>query len=108
MFERFTESARRVLFFARHEASLKGARAIDTEHLLAGLLREGTGLVPRLLRESSVPPDTLRQEVDRLASSGETIPPSVEIPFSDAAKAVMQYTAEEADRLGHGYIGPEH
>lgn len=108
MFERYTESARRVLFFSRLEASEKGSRTIDTEHLLLGLIREEKGLVRRVLRESNVAAETLRHECERRATFQEKISTSVEIPFSEPAKAVMLYTAEEADRLRDTQIGPEH
>lgn len=108
MFERYTESARRVLFFARSEASMKGSPGIESEHLLAGLLREDQGVVPRVLRESNVERESLQQDYERRAVFVEQVPMSREIPFSRATQAVLQLTVQEADGLRHGYIGPEH
>ena len=108
MFERFTERARRVLFFARYEASQLGSASIDTEHLLLGLIREGKGLSARLFADAGIVLDDLRGEVLRRVPTGPPTPTSLEIPFSAAAKHVLQHAAEEADRLSHDYIGTEH
>jgi ATP-dependent Clp protease ATP-binding subunit ClpC len=71
MFERSTERARRVLFFARFEASQLGSRSIETEHLLLGLIREGKGISSRLLARADVSLDELRAEASlRVARSG--------------------------------------
>ena len=68
MFERYTERARRVLFFARYEASQLGTRSITPEHLLLGLLREGKGLASRVLADASLSLDGVREEIkDRMA-----------------------------------------
>ena len=108
MFDRFSEQARRVLFFARYEASELGSIDIDTEHLLLGLIREGKGLTNRLFVDAGIAPDDIRDEVLRRVGVRTKIPTSVEIPFSAAAKRVLQHTAQEADRLVHDYIGTEH
>lgn len=100
MFERYSESARRALFFARYESSMKGSPAIEAEHLLAGLLREEKGVVPRVLRESNAPPESLQQELERRVVSRGKISTSIEIPFSPETKAVLQFTVEEADSSG--------
>jgi len=108
MFERYTERARRVLFFARYESSQLGALSIETEHLLLGLLREGKGVTRRLIEEAGLSPETLRNDVLNRRSRAARVPTSVEIPFSDQAKQALQYAAEEADGLEHSYIGTEH
>jgi uncharacterized protein (TIGR03435 family) len=108
MFERFTERARRALFFARYEASQLGSAGIDTEHLLLGLIREGKGLITRLFADGGVAGDDIRAEVLGRVPRGPTISTSVEIPFSGAAKRALQYAAQEADGLSHDYIGTEH
>jgi ATP-dependent Clp protease ATP-binding subunit ClpC len=107
MFERYTEQARRALFFARYEVTQRGATSIDTEHLLLGLIREPRGLIIRIFEESNVSPATLRQAIEARLEVREPIP-SLEIPFSAEIKRVLQYAAEEADSLGHSYIGIEH
>jgi ATP-dependent Clp protease ATP-binding subunit ClpC len=108
MFERYTESARRVLFFSRYESSQLGATMIEPEHILLGIIRDNQGPVARLLELSQVAPEVLRTAVEDRAVLREKIPTSVEIPFSPQTKRVLQFTAEEADRVGHRFIGTEH
>ncbi|MGH9944569.1 MAG: Clp protease N-terminal domain-containing protein [Pyrinomonadaceae bacterium] len=107
MFEKYTEKARRVIFFARYEVTQLGATFIDTEHLLLGLLRENKALISRFLPES-VSPDTLREQIEARVTVGEKLPTSSEVPLSDGAKQVLMYAAEEAKHLSHHHIGPEH
>ena len=108
MFERYTERARRVLFFARYEASQLGSLSIDTEHLLLGLIREGKGLTSRIFARSHLSLETIRTEVERRTVFHEKLSTSVEIPFSVGAKRALECAAEESDRLLHNYIGTEH
>src|SRR5512136_3089825 len=108
MFERYTERARRVLFFARYEASQLGSISIETEHLLLGLIREGKGLTSRIFARSHLSLDGIRKEIEGRTVVRETVSASVEIPFSAETKRVLQFAAEEADRLLHNYIGTEH
>jgi ATP-dependent Clp protease ATP-binding subunit ClpC len=108
MFERYTEEARRALFFARYEASQRGSRSIESELLLLGLMRESRGPVNAILAHFQVTPLTLLREIDARVPQNESIPTSVEIPFSPDVKRALNHAAEEADRLRHKYIGPEH
>ncbi|ODS57016.1 MAG: ATP-dependent Clp protease ATP-binding subunit ClpC [Acidobacteria bacterium SCN 69-37] len=108
MFERYTERARRVLFFARYEATQLGSTSIETEHLLLGLIREGKGLTSRIFARSHLSLDSIRKEIEGRTVFREKVATSVEIPFSAETKRVLQYAAEEADRLLHTYIGTEH
>jgi ATP-dependent Clp protease ATP-binding subunit ClpC len=108
MFERYTESARRALFFARYEVSQLGATAIEPEHLLLGVVRETGGVVAEILSSAGCSPDTLRQEVERRSGTREKIATSVEVPFADGAKRVLKFAEEEANRLRHRNIAPEH
>ena len=108
MFERYTERARRVLFFARYEASQLGSISIETEHLLLGLIREGKGLTSRIFQRSHLSLDSIRKDIESRTVFREKVSTSVEIPFSGETKRVLQYAAEEADRLLHNYIGTEH
>ncbi|HTI36866.1 MAG TPA: ATP-dependent Clp protease ATP-binding subunit [Vicinamibacterales bacterium] len=108
MFERYTERARRVLFFARYEASQLGSISIETEHLLLGLIREGKGLTSRIFARSHLSLDSIRKEIEGRTVFKEKVSTSVEIPFSAETKRVLQFAAEEADRLLHNYIGTEH
>jgi len=107
MFERYTEKARRVVFFARYEASQYASPYIETEHLLLGLLREDRALVARFLSEANTEQGIL-SEIEKHIAPGERISTSVEIPLTSEAKKVLTLAAEEADGLGHRHVGTEH
>ena len=108
MFERYTERARRVIFFARYEASQLGSRTIETEHLVLGLIRENNGLTGQLLYRSKIEPEDIRSEIEARTRVREKISTSVEIPLSVESKRVLAYAAEEAEKMFHKYIGTEH
>jgi ATP-dependent Clp protease ATP-binding subunit ClpC len=108
MFERYTERARRVIFFARYEASQLGSNSIETEHLLLGLIREGKGLTSRIFSKSHLSMDTIRKEIEGKALYRDKVSTSVDIPLSVESKRVLGYAAEEAERMLHNYIGTEH
>lgn len=108
MFERYTEPARRALFFARYETSNTGALSIEGEHMLLGLLRAPGPIVGRLLADAGTTSEQLREDVQNRLEFREKVPTSVEIPFSEPTKRILNYTAVEADGLGHSHIGPEH
>lgn len=108
MFERYTESARRVLFFARYEASALGGLSIEADHILLGLTREAKGIVCDVFALLHVSLKQIRQEVEGRAQSGNSVPTSGEIPFSEDAKRTLLFAAAEADRLAHPFIGTEH
>ena len=107
MFERYTEKARRVIFFARYEASQFGSPYIETEHLLLGLLREDKALANRFLR-SQANIESIRKQIEAQTTVREKGSTSVDLPLSHAGKRVLAYSAEEADRLTHKHIGTEH
>ena len=97
-----------MLFFARYEVSQLGKTSIEPEHVLLGLVRENKGIVARILAISQVSPDDIRRQIVSRSEFREKTATSVEIPFSTETKRVLQFTAEEADRLRHSYIGTEH
>jgi ATP-dependent Clp protease ATP-binding subunit ClpA len=104
MFERYTDKARRSIFFARYEASNFGSQQIGTEHLLLGLVREDG-----LLLGSTAPLDSIRKWIEANAGpTGEKIPTSVDLPLSAECKRALSSGAEEATNLGHGHIAPGH
>ena len=107
MFERYTEKARRVIFFARYEASQFGSANIETEHLLLGLLREDKALTNRFLR-SHASVETIRKQIEGRTPIREKVSTSVDLPLSQECKRVLTSAAEEAERLTHKYIGTEH
>src|SRR5260221_11323776 len=107
MFERYTEKARRVIFFARYEASQFGSPNIETEHLLLGLLREDRALTNRFLRSPSNI-ESIRKQIEGHTTIREKVSTSVDLPLSNECKRVLAYAAEEAERLSHKHIGTEH
>ena len=107
MFERYTEKARRVIFFARYEASQFGSPYIETEHLLLGLLREDKALTNRFLR-SHASVESIRKQIEGQTTIREKVSTSVDLPLSNECKRVLAYAAEEAERLSHNHIGTEH
>ncbi|HEY9140869.1 MAG TPA: Clp protease N-terminal domain-containing protein [Bryobacteraceae bacterium] len=120
MFERYTEKARRVIFFARYEASQRGMPEIDTPCLLLGILRDDKDLMARLLASGSgelagiVPAGP--KELARLSSDVEALFPktdqeiatNVDLPVSHQATFALACAAEEAVGLGHKSIDPRH
>ena len=108
MFERYTERARRVLFFARYEASQLGSTAIETEHLLLGLLRETRGLASRIFERAHVDAMAVHVRIYDAAADRPRIATSAEIPISLEAKTALEHAAEEAAGLQHTHIGTEH
>jgi len=108
MFERYTEKARRVIFFARYEASQFGAPAIEPEHLLLGLMREDKTLTARFLQRAQTSLENIRKEIEGRAPLREKISTSVELPLAPETKRVLAYAHEESDRLQHRHIGTEH
>ncbi len=108
MFERYTEKARRVIFFARYEASQFGASAIEAEHILLGLLREDKGLTNRFFPRPQGSIESIRKEIEGRTVVREKISTSVDLPLSAVAKRVLSYAQEESERLQHRYIGTEH
>lgn len=108
MFERYTERARRTLFFARYEASEFGAPAIEAEHLLLGLIREGHGLMARVFANWDLSLEEMRHRIEARLERGEKYSTSVEIPFSAEARQVLEFAREEADRLAQNVIEPTH
>jgi ATP-dependent Clp protease ATP-binding subunit ClpA len=105
MFERYTEKARRVIFFARYEASQFGSPNIESEHLLLGILREGNRLVVLLGIQNE---ERIRAQIESHAVIREKVSTSVDLPLSEECKRILAYGAEEAMRLVCKYIGSEH
>src|SRR5262250_1372216 len=107
VFERYTEKARRVIFFARYEASQYGSPYIETEHLLLGLMREDKALANRFLRQQGSI-ESIRKEIEARITIRERISTSVEVPLSAECKRILNMAAEEAERLGVKHVGTEH
>jgi ATP-dependent Clp protease ATP-binding subunit ClpC len=108
MFEKYTEKARRVIFFARYEASQFGSPYIETEHLLLGLIREDKNLTSRFLPKPNSTIQDIRKEIEGRTLVREKVSTSVDLPFSEESKRVLNSAAEESERLSHKHIGTEH
>jgi len=103
MFERYTEKARRVIFFARYEASQYGSPYIETEHLLLGIMREDRALVKQFLGQSNAESE-IRAEIEKHIPPRERISTSVEVPLTSDSIKVLHFAAEEAERLAQRYV----
>ena len=112
MFEKFTEKARRVMFFARYEASQFGAESIQSGHLLLGLLRESEKTSTQLLDRMGVQTSLLRERlVAALTPRDKKITPSstsIDIPMEEEVKRILQHAAAESAKLNHKHVGAEH
>jgi ATP-dependent Clp protease ATP-binding subunit ClpC len=107
MFERFTEKAIKVIMLAQEEARRLGHNFVGTEQILLGLIGEGTGIGPKVLKSMNVNLKDARIEVEKIIGRGSGFV-AVEIPFTPRAKRVLELSLEEARQLGHNYIGTEH
>jgi ATP-dependent Clp protease ATP-binding subunit ClpC len=106
MFERYTEQARRVIFFSRYEASQFGSPYIEPEHFLLGLLRERASL--GLLLPATLTLDAARRELQAASPVQRKTNTSVDLPMGHAVKRILAYAAEDAERLNHRHIGTQH
>jgi hypothetical protein len=107
MFERYTEKARRTIFFGRYEASQFGSPYIESEHLLLGLLRENKALANTFLHSHGAV-ESIRKQVEAQAVIRHKVSTSVDLPLSNECKRILAYAAEEADKFSHKFIGTEH
>ena len=106
MFERYTEKARRTIFFARYEASQYGSLSIETEHLLLGLLRENHALSRYRRPDSSA--ESIRRRIEKEIKFHEKISIAEDLPLSPECKRALAYGIEEAERLNHASIATDH
>ncbi len=107
MFQRFTDRARRIVVRAQEEARALDHNYVGTEHILLGLIQEGSGVAVKVLESLGISLDTARQRVEEAVSRGASTP-SGHIPFTPQAKKVLELALVEARLLGHDYIGTEH
>jgi hypothetical protein len=108
MFERYTERARRLIFFARYEASQYGSPYIETEHLLLGLLREEYVTVRKHIPGEPRLRENIRSEIERRITRAQRISTSVEVQLSDDSKKVLTLATKTADQLGHRRVDAGH
>ena len=106
MFERYTEKARCVIFFARYEASQFGSSYIETEHLLLGLIREDKTLMYALLTPGDI--ENIRSAIELNSKGQKKVSTSVDLPLSSKCKETLKSAAQQADELSTPHIGTEH
>jgi len=108
MYERFTDRARKVMQLANQEAQRFNHEYIGTEHILLGLIKEGTGVAANVLRNLDIDLRKIRLEVEKLVQSGPDMVTMGKLPHTPRAKKVLEYAVEEARNLNHNYVGTEH
>lgn len=108
MWQKFTERARRVIFFAQEEAGLVGERHVSTEHILLGLIREPDSVSARILEELGFKLGSIRSEIERSMTRGEAKTAGQDYELTPRARRVIDLAYDEARGLGHEYIGTEH
>jgi len=108
MFERFTDRARKVMNLANQEAQRFNHEYIGTEHILLGLVKEGSGVGANVLKNLDVDLRKVRLEVEKLVKSGPEMVTMGKLPQTPRAKKVIEYAIEEARNLNHNYVGTEH
>src|ERR1051325_6156910 len=108
MFERFTDRARKVMALANQEAQRFNHEYIGTEHILLGLVKEGSGVGATVLKTLDVDLRKVRLEVEKLVKSGPDMVTMGKLPQTPRAKKVIEYAIEEARNLNHNYVGTEH
>ncbi|MEL6797092.1 MAG: ATP-dependent Clp protease ATP-binding subunit, partial [Planctomycetota bacterium] len=108
MFERFTDRARKVMALANQEAQRFNHEYIGTEHILLGLVKEGSGVGANVLKALGVDLRKVRLEVEKLVKQGPEMVTMGKLPQTPRAKKVIEYAIEEARNLNHNYVGTEH
>jgi len=108
MFERFTDRARKVMALANQEAQRFNHEYIGTEHILLGLVKEGSGVGATVLKNLDVDIKKLRLEIEKHVKSGPDMVTMGKLPQTPRAKKVIEYAIEEARSLNHNYVGTEH
>lgn len=108
MYERFTDRARKVMQLANQEAQRFNHEYIGTEHILLGLVKEGSGVAANVLKNLDIDLRKIRLEVEKLVQSGPDMVTMGKLPQTPRAKKVIEYSMEEARNLNHNYVGTEH
>jgi len=108
MFERFTDRARKVMQLANQEAQRFNHEYVGTEHILLGLVKEGSGVAANVLKNLEVDLRKIRLEVEKIVQSGPDMVTLGKLPQTPRAKKVIEYAMEEARNLNHNYVGTEH
>src|ERR1700722_14279425 len=108
MYERFTDRARKVMQLANQEAQRFNHEYIGTEHILLGLVKEGSGVAANVLKNLEIDLRKIRLEVEKIVQTGPDMVTMGKLPQTPRAKKVIEYSIEEARNLNHNYVGTEH
>lgn len=108
MYEKFSDRARKVMQLANQEAQRFNHEYIGTEHVLLGLVKEGSGVAANVLKRLDVDLEKIRLEVEKIVQSGPDMDTMSKLPQTPRAKKVIEYAMEEARNLNHSYVGTEH
>ncbi len=108
MYERFTDRARKVMQLANQEAQRFNHEYVGTEHVLLGLVKEGSGVAANVLKNLDVDLRKIRVEVEKIVQAGPDMVTMGKLPQTPRAKKVIEYAIEEARNLNHNYVGTEH
>jgi len=108
MFDRFTDRVRRVMNLAQKEAQRFKHDSVGTEHVLLGLVKEGTGVAAQVLQNLDVDLRRIRLEVEKLTQNGTTPSAETKLPYTPSAKRAIELSFTQAHELGHNYVGTEH
>lgn len=108
MFDKFTDRARKVIALARQEAERLSNDYIGTEHVLMGLIKEGSGVAANILENLNIDPEKVLAEVEKVVQPGTNMVTMGQLPFTPRTKKMLEYSLEEMRNLGHNYIGTEH
>src|SRR6202142_1733841 len=108
MYERFTDRARKVMQLANQEAQRFNHEYVGTEHMLLGLIKEGSGVAANVLKNLEVDLRKIRNEIEKIVQAGPEMVTMGKLPQTPRAKKVIEYAIEEARNLNHNYVGTEH
>lgn len=107
-FDRFTDRAKKLMNLARQEAQRFNQNYLGTEHILLGLVREGSGVAANVLKEMGIDLKKIRVEVEEIVEPGPSKVTMGQLPWTGQAKNVLEFSMEESCDLGHNYVGTEH
>lgn len=108
LFSNFTEKARIAISEAHDTACELGHGYIGSEHIVAGLIREGSGVAAKLLEKSGITEEKVIEKIKELTGSKESLDKNTELGLTPRTKRILQLSAIEARNMGHSYIGTEH
>src|SRR5207253_3155471 len=108
MYERFTDRARKVMQLANQEAQRFNHEYIGTEHILLGLVKEGSGLAANVLKTLDIDLRKIRLEIEKIVQSRPDTVTTGQLPQTPQTKKAIEYSIEEARKLNHNYVGTQH